>query len=131
MPAVKPYKLGTYPFGYEFVDVWIDPNMRGGEFNSPRKLGDRQQMIIGVDDAEYGHVLGVTLHEALESTACDLDLRFRRSGQFHGEASDSYHFIMDHRQFSELCARVGYFVWAVQTDLMKAHLKHNKRHGVR
>jgi hypothetical protein len=128
MPAKKtPYLLGTYPLGYQWVELYLIPDGYGGYFDSPTVKGGLQKLGVGIADPDYGHVLSVMIHEVFESVSCDLMVRYKKSGAFCDTSSDTYHFHMNHNEFSEICSRVGHFIREVQLDLMVAHKKHHTK----
>lgn len=128
MPAAKkPYKIGTYQLGFQWVDLWVDPTSDNGEFSWFSKKQQNCRVMLGIASSDYSVVLGTLLHEIVESTCCDLKVRFQKTGLF-SDSTDQYHFMMDHNDFTELMARAGHFVRMSQLDLMKAH---NRLHGKR
>lgn len=123
----KSRKLGTYWMGWGYVEVWVNPNDMDGSFESPNIHGGLQVMVIGLANPDYGQVLGLVVHEAMEATMCDIGVRFSKAPTYIETCSDSYHFMMNHNEFSEAAARVGHFINHLQVDLMKAHVKHHKK----
>lgn len=120
----KSFKLGSYPIGFNYVDLWLDPHLWGGSFSWAREVGGNTKMVIGIADEKYGNTLAVTMHEAVEMCAVEMGLRFTPSdGEI--EASDCYRFIMDHNQFSEVLARAAQFICAIQPDLMTYHSRYH------
>ncbi len=124
--STKPLKLGAYPLGFNFVDVWLDPKMWGGSFSWASVRGGNTTIVIGIANEEYASTLAVTLHEAMELLSVEMGIRFTPSDG-ETEASDCYQFIMNHNQFSELLARTAKFIQLIQVDLMTAHSRYHPK----
>lgn len=119
----KPFKVGTYQLGFQWVDLWVDPSGDSeGSFDFLTDEKRNGRLTVGIANKDYGDALGTLLHEAIEVMADDMQVRFRHSNSYT-QSSDMYTFIMDHSQFTELCARAGSFVRQCQVDFMVAHLK--------
>lgn len=121
----RPFKLGTYQLGFQWVDLWVDPTNRDGAFEFHPDRKSFCTVTVGIRSDGYAEVLGTLMHELLEATACDLGARYKRSGMFT-ESSDCYYFQMNHNDFTELCARAAYFISMCQVDLMTVHKRYNK-----
>lgn len=119
----KEINIGQYNCGGRMVDLIGVLGQLGGsvEFNKPVP-----EVRVGLGGDHWGMVVSVLLHEAQELTACDLRLRFRAACDWQ-VASDSYFFHFDHNQFSEVCARAGYFISQCLPALSKAYKKHGPR----
>jgi len=53
----KRFKLGDYYLGYQYVEVWVDPQNYGGSFDAPDEKGALQTMTIGIAEKDYGGAL--------------------------------------------------------------------------
>lgn len=116
-------KLGTYQLGHEWVDVQIDPSTKDAAVFWVASQKKNTQIVIGINDSEFWEVYGSLLHEAFEAVADTQRLRYKHASSF-AKCSDAFLFVMDHRQYTEVCARVGAFIESVHDDLKKAYDKH-------
>lgn len=119
------YKIGEYQLGWRMVDLFVMPFETGGWFNCCHN-GSPAQMHIGLNyDAMY-KVHQVVVHEAHELAMCDQGCSFKRNDAYVDNASDCYQFIMDHNQFTEVCARAGFFLYNTLNPLTAEWRKYRK-----
>jgi hypothetical protein len=119
----KRIHVGTYQLGFQWVDLWMDPKLSGGEFVSmPDGSKDRAKITVGVEGALWAS-WGILVHEVSEHILCELHVRFRPTNHYVNSASDLYHFAFNHNQFTELCARLGSFLCECRADFERAWKK--------
>lgn len=116
----KPFKLGTYQLGFQWVDLWLDPSSNDGSFVWTSDRTENSRITVGIYNQNYGDALGTLIHEAMENICCDLGLRFKRTAMY-ADDSGAYWFNMNHVDFTEICSRLGPFIQLCQSDLMTAH----------
>lgn len=119
----EPFKFGTFQLGYRWVDVYADPANNGGSFRIVPKDKKNAQLTVGMAQ-KAEHAWSVLMHEAQEAILCDMETRFRIEGFEVG--SDTCFFHYDHRQHTEICSRVAWFMWEAREAFCKAHKKCNK-----
>lgn len=83
-------------------------------------------MHLGLQKSNFGDFLGLVCHEAWEMCAQDMRL-VHRPLSFEEDASDCVTFHYDHNQHTEICSKVGWFLFVIMEDLKKAHKEHHKR----
>jgi len=120
-------KLGTYQLGWRWVDVYLNPNEAGAEFQvMPGGKGSNARIILGLGQPQIESAWGNLNHESLEMTLTLLGCRWRPDDQFSCDASDTYVFSFNHDMFSEAVAQSSVFTWLVKDDFEKAWKKHHK-----
>jgi hypothetical protein len=114
---VKPLKtflVGRYQLGWRMVRVYASPEERGGHFNLCRN-SEEPQITVGMDQRYAEDAFGVLMHEALEMLMDDMGCAFIPK-VFETNASDTYRFMFNHNQHTEICARAAHFFWQVWND---------------
>lgn len=104
--------LGWFELGGRKVHVTYDSKESGGHFTA-------HAITVGGASGDWGHVVGIACHEAMEKACADMELRYVPSHD-EASASDGFLFVMRHDQFSEAVARVGWFLSAILPPLGKA-----------
>jgi hypothetical protein len=117
--APRDIHVGTYELGYEKVDLWLMPSETGGCFEALPANQPRTIIKVGGDYQQWHRVVEVLIHEAVEFAMCRQHVRFKRDGDLTSEAA-SFHFILDHTDFSEAIACAAEFITASEYPLNKA-----------
>lgn len=113
--------VGIYQCGWRWVDLYLDPAVSGGDFKFMGGGGKtHSKMTIGFDDYSEAEVFEILCHETFELLACDRNARFRHTGSYVPNASDSYFFFFNHNDYSEIAAQAGNFIWQCHQDLKAA-----------
>jgi hypothetical protein len=122
---IEPFQIGTYQLGWRWVDVWVDPELVGGNFEARFGAADipecpRPKMVIGLARLDLHQIFEVATHEAIEFVACYLGCRMRPTWAYEEYASDCYFFAFDHSKLTEIAARAGNFLCSIHDDLKAA-----------
>lgn len=115
-----PKLLGKFPLGFAPVKVFVTDSSGGEGF--VRTNGKTPQIVVGLDEEAWSDVLAVALHEAFEVTAMQMGTHFEPTLDTCGD-SGRYVFVMNHKQFSEACGRVGLLMASMTPALAKAYKK--------
>jgi hypothetical protein len=112
--------LGTYFLGYESIRVFTDAKSRDGEAQLPGKWQNAgtvllAEITIGLN-LSWQETVETMLHEAFEYAAIKQNCRFVGSAWANSSPSRGL-FVLDHEQFSEICAQVGVFTAEVLPEL--------------
>lgn len=102
--------VGKHQLGWRSIDLYVMPRQKGGWFQAVPGDGRDAQMHIGLDYDNFADCLEVLLHEAHEFNMSDLGCSFRNAHHYEQNSSDGVHFILDHNQHTEACARSAYFL---------------------
>lgn len=117
---MEPFKIGTYQLGYRWVDVFADPEKFDGSFfMHPGENKDHSEIRVGCA-GQLDEPYAVLVHEVIEAACVDVGVRFIPSSVYVKSASDVYRFFFDHNQFTEIAARVSWFLWQCNTDFRAA-----------
>lgn len=114
------FYLGTYQLGYRYVVVTLKLDDYGGSFSlntADTKRSPHASMTIGVAARSTSEAMEVAAHEAFEAATQETCCRFKQSSGYTEGASDTYWFVMNHNQMTEVMARVGNFIWQIGEDL--------------
>lgn len=84
------------------------------------KIGRLPRIQIGLDHPHWEFVLGVLLHEALETATLQTGTRWTPSPDY-ANSSASYLFAMNHEQFADVVARAGQFLSGAIPALKKVY----------
>lgn len=122
---MKTKLLGTFPIGPGQATLYVSDD--SGGLCSISSTMPVPEITIGLNEEAWDQVLSVLLHEAFECVAMQSRLHYEPSIQFAGE-NGRYLFVMDHYQFSEVCAKVGLFV-AESVPVLAASYNRFKRRG--
>lgn len=117
-------KVGRYDLGGNKVELFLDLSTGSGSFNSFGQ-DDRPAVIVGTQGG-WSQFVEVLVHELAEYALTDIRCRFRPSPDY-SQGTDSYTFSCDHRQFSEMAARVGYFLAECLPIASRVFKKYNKK----
>lgn len=117
---LKPFLIGTYQLGWRIVDVTANPSSRCGQIELVVNRKKPTQITVGMDYRDVRDAWNVLLHEALESLLADENACYKRTDLYLPDASDTFHFIFTHNQFSETVARLAWFTWLARADFEKA-----------
>jgi hypothetical protein len=120
---MKPKIIGTFDMGPQRVQLVLREGDGGEIYLKPGDI-DYPRIYVGADK-NWEQVMSTLLHEAHELqmllTGCRLN-----PAPDHAMDHSSYIFLMNHPQFSEVCARVAMFLVQALPDLAKAYRKWNK-----
>lgn len=122
---MKEKLLGKYQLGYRMVEVYINPESYGGWFNLCLSK-QNPQIHLGLKESNFGVFMGLVCHEAWEMAAQDMRLVYKPLS-FEEAASDCVSFAYNHNQHTEVCSKVGWFIYCIYEDLKKAHKEAHKR----
>ena len=126
MKTIK--KLGYYECGYTRIVVMLDYNDTGGWFSLlPRGTAKEEppMITIGIDTKHFDDIYGWIHHELLEMNATIMGLRYNPNVNI-SNGNDSYLFVFDHSQLSDLARRTAEGMSTVEPDLKKAWEEHMK-----
>jgi hypothetical protein len=112
------FLIGRYQLGWRMVNVYADPNLLGGHFNLCRH-GAEPQITIGMDHRSADESYGVLVHETLEMLMDDMGCAFIPK-VFETNASDTYRFMFNHNQHTEISSRAAHFFWQCWNEFNKA-----------
>lgn len=124
--------IGRFRLGWRWVEVRIDTSSRDGMARFIPDDPEPQITIIEIGTASphYSMSVATLFHEAFETVASDLELRFAPCGSI-GSSAEQCVFMFTHAQFSEITDRVGYFMSSVLPEFHKAWLKTKRKRAKR
>lgn len=99
------------------------PDQRGGNFTLDVSRDPSTKMEIGMGERNIRESWGTLIHEAMELLMADECVRFKKTDLFSSDASDSFWFLFNHNQFTEITAKLGWFLYNVAPDFNKAYQK--------
>jgi hypothetical protein len=115
------FLIGTYQLGYRWVDVYAQPDNRGGEFYFiPDDLPANARIKVGFAYNNIDEPWAVLVHEVCEATLSEMFCRYIPTYHLVQCASDMYLFKFDHNQFTEFAARIAYLLWNIRKDFESA-----------
>lgn len=117
--------VGSYDLGNRRVTVRLDKQSSNGHCHIIDGI-----IFIGIDGNNWREVIGILLHEAMELAIMDLELRYTPSHD-ESNSADIYLFIMTHPQFSQVCGRVGNFLYECLPDLTRSYREANRKNRKR
>ena len=126
MPRTKRRHLGTFAIGYEAVDLYATEDTGGHCFQPNGDNGERGFIEVGIGHSYWRQVLAVLLHESAEYLLVRDRLAFEATLNLSGDTSDRL-FVLNHSQFSELCARQADFLAKASPAMEAAWRKQPKR----
>lgn len=115
---MKQVIVGVYNFGTGNVQLVLREGDGGEFYFAPDKISP-PRIKVGADQPNWNLVVATLLHEILEMQMTLQGFRFSPAPDFANDNS-SYLFVMNHPQFSEVCARSAMFVASALPDLSKA-----------
>ena len=110
--------IGTYPLGYEQIQLVLREGT-GGEFFTLPEDGKIPRIKIGADNNYWWETVELLLHEVNEFCMMRLACRYNQSNSVLRDHSN-YLFVMTHVQFGECCARSAELLAKALPDLGKA-----------
>ena len=122
---MKQVVVGVYGLGADQVELVLREDT-GGEFYVQPEKGKIPRIKVGADHEEWGRIVAVLLHEAFELALHRSQCRFLGSDDM-GRDHSEYLFVMRHYQFSDACAKAGYFLSDALPDLSGAWKKWKNR----
>ena len=123
---MKQVIVGVYGLGADQVELVLREGT-GGEFYVQPEKGKIPRIKVGADGEDWGCIVVILLHEALELVIHRAQCRFSGSDDMGNDHSE-YIFLLRHYQFSDACGKAGYFLSDALPDLAKAWEKW-KREG--
>ncbi len=117
-------RIGIYFLGRTEVEVFAREG-NGGEFYFSPEKGHLPRMKIGMDYKDWGDVVEVVVHEAMEFCLDEMRTRYECSNDITQDHA-AYLFVFQHKDLSEACSRVGQFVAEVLPDLSTAYRRWKK-----
>jgi len=118
---MKPKLLGDYEIGYESVRLYVREGT-GAEFYRQSADVNCPTVYVGLEAPQWHMIVARVLHEVLELTLDRLFCRFYPSRDLSADTG-AYVFMLDHRQFSTVCADVAEFLCAALPDLEEEYRK--------
>lgn len=120
--------VGRFRLGWRWVEVRQDTSHRNGSGWFIPDDPEPQITIIevGTQSPHYSMAVATLLHEAFETVASELELRFAACGNL-GASQEQCVFVFTHTQFAELTDRVGHFMTSVLPVFHKTWLKHRPK----
>ena len=113
----KPIVIGTFRLGSVRVRLDADPMLEGGEFNSMEAT-----IKVGFSQNNWGEVVGILLHEALEFNLMLRGHKFRAVPMSSYDSADC-EFRFNHSEFGRACADAGSFMAEASPELFKVYHK--------
>ena len=112
--------IATEVMGWSTINLFVDPNERGGSFYSftPSKK-TLPSITVGIGQRSWWQCFAVLEHEVLEALFVQYNVRYQHSDLI-GINSADYHFLMDHQQFTEVVSQGAYYISLVYVRLQKA-----------
>lgn len=120
----KPIAIGTYGMGCLNVKVEADLGLEGGHYDMDKS----PTITVGLLYNQWGSVVGILLHEAMEMSMMLHGCKSRRVPMVNHDSSDCT-FTMNHPDYARVCAEVGYFMGDCLPDLATVFNKHCKKKG--
>lgn len=122
---MKQIRIGTFQLGHRNVELFAVPEDFGGEFYFAPDRKSIPRIKVGLDAKHWDECVTWLLHETIEFSMCDKDLRFAHSGKSNYDTGDfCFHF--DHSQFGRICSDVAIFMTAALPELSTAYRKYRK-----
>lgn len=118
---VAPFKICRTQCGWRPVEVWAMPDLRGGNYTMEVDRDPSTRIEIGMDERNIREAWGTLVHEAMELILSDECVRFKKTDLFEPNCSDSFWFIFNHNQFTEACAKLGWFLYNAAPEFNKAY----------
>lgn len=115
--------IGSYICGYESVELILKEGY-GGEVFFLEK-GSLALIKLG-GDQDWESCFTALLHEVFELVLDRIKCRFAPCNDM-SRSTSVYMFVVDHVDFSDVCAKVAEFIDACLSDLKKAHKLWNKK----
>lgn len=123
---MKQQVIGTFPLGYENVQLVAILDQTGGRFYFCPDDTSTGRIKVGIDYNRWETVVSVLIHEATEYAMTKGRLRFSET-QDLGNDHAGYVFIMNHVQFSDVCACVAGFITPALPKLAALYNKKRKK----
>lgn len=123
---MKQKRVGIYFLGRTEVEVFVREGTGGEFFFSPEK-GHLPRMKIGMGYKDWGDVVEVVVHEAMEFCLDEMRDRYDCSNDITQDHA-AYLFVFRHNDLSEACSRVGQLIAGMLPDLTTVYRtwrKHN------
>lgn len=114
-------KIGRYALGHEFVELFLDSDLNGGNFDFPDHAANSPMGVITVgSDQTWAGVHEVLLHEVVEYALARHRVRFKMCHKYNGDCA-AFLFSFDHPIFASVIADASWFVTGCYSNLKKAH----------
>lgn len=120
--------VGIYRLGMTNVEVYGVTKMQGGMFYCVPDDLSLPRVKIGFNYDRWWEVVNVLLHESFEFLAAQRGVRMVPCGACQG-ASDSYRFIMDHNDMTNICDEQAYFISKCLPDLATVWKTYRPKRG--
>lgn len=121
---MKQTVIGSYRLGPHAVQLVLRED-DGGEFYLVPESGHAPRIKVGADHKDWGEMVSVLHHEAMELAMTMTGVRYQPAPDFANDHG-AYLFVMTHAQFSEAGARTGRFLSDCLPDLARAWKKWRK-----
>ena len=117
--------VNSYEMGYQAVQLVAREDL-GGEYYLVPEPGHVPRIRVGIDYEYWREVVAVLLHEAMELAIDVHRAKYKQTNQIANDHGN-YLFVMDHSQFTQVCAEVAEFVAFALPDLRKAYIERRRR----
>jgi hypothetical protein len=108
-------KIGRYELGIRKVDVYGRPGT-GGDFSRATEENGIAEINVGMEEKEWADTISILLHESAELAIYDMRCRYNPDPDFSRDHGN-YIFLLTHEQFSEIIARVAWFISRALPDV--------------
>lgn len=125
---MKQIVVGNYYMGDESVQLVLRDGSGGEVYLTPEKANKIARMKIGADYNNWWRVVSVLLHEAMELAFIKVNCRYDSNNNL-AKTHDSYLFVANHSDFTEICARAAELTATCLPDLATAWKKFKKNGG--
>ncbi len=123
MAKDKKQLVGKYEAGYEIVTLFVRPG-NGGSFTLMTKGDGHSEIEVGYNQ-EWRRFLATVLHEIQELSLARQNIRYYPYDCISSDVY-SFHFFMNHPQFSEMCEVGADFLSRCLDDMTKVWEEQNK-----
>jgi hypothetical protein len=128
--AMTKAKIGTFPVGFQNVDLFVSSSLQGGEFDLSSDETSLPSITIGLCLSGWEECVSVLLHETYELILLITGCRYFISGD-HSRDTGNYVFHFDHPHFSDICGRAATFVVPAMPVLARAFRAYEKKQAAK
>lgn len=123
---MKQIKIGTFSLGHENVDLYGVLDDTGGCFYFQPDSASVGRIKVTLCHPHWDQIVAVLLHEVFEYALDRAKCRYEITQNLASDHA-AYRFLMDHTQFSEVCACVAEFIATALPELATAWKRRQKK----
>ena len=117
--------IGTYEIGHERCQLFVSEGLNGSFTLLPTGHDRLPEIVIGLGEDQWWKTMIILQHEAFEFAMTRSGCRYDPNQDLSNSLS-AFLFVMDHAQFSSVCALATDFVSASQAALAHAWKQYRK-----